>query len=259
MSDWRRTDRAPTVSGVRHDELRDFALGAAERLPRLFPVLRPRGEPALTFAEEAAVELGEDDEHVPPDIVDRGLALLERGEARRIAHVFARLEPTGWRQLLADGGDRRDVEHAIAVGAVKLSICERRPRPRTLLAALEEGAELPPGGAVALVLEPSYLWSITDAMAVVARVPAPDADDDAWDAAARAVQVVPKQAARVRQLAAPLRRQLPVRSLRRASALLQTDVERLDADEDVARHASAILLLGAAAGLPRIHTALSLN
>jgi hypothetical protein len=68
---------------VKGDELRDFALGAAERLPRLFPVLRPRGEQALSFAMEAADELGEDDEHVPLDMVDRRLALLDRDEARQ--------------------------------------------------------------------------------------------------------------------------------------------------------------------------------
>ena len=244
---------------MKGEELRDFALGAAERLPRLFPVLRPRGEHALTFAAEAADELGEDDEHVPPDLVDRGLALLERGEPRRIADVFARLEPTGWRQLLADAGGRSEVERAIAVGAVKLAICERRPRPRTLLAALEEGSDLPPGGAVGFVLEPTYLWSIKDAIAVAGRVPAPDPDDDTWEAAARGVKVAPAQAARVRELAGPLRRQLPVRSLRRASAVLQADLDQVAEDEDAARHAGAILLLGAAAGLPRIHSPVSLN
>jgi hypothetical protein len=244
---------------VGSDELRDFALDAAERLPRLFPALRPRGEHALTFAEEAAHGLGEDDEHVPPDMVDHGLELLARGEPRRIADIFARLEPSGWRQLLADAGHRGAVERAIAVGAVKLSICERRPRPRTLIAVLEEGADLPPGAAVGIVLEPLYLWSISDAIAIAGCVPARGADDDAWEAAARAVQVAPAQVARVRELAAPLRRQLPVRSLPRASALLQADVERVDEDDAAARHAGATLLLGAAAGLPRVHTGLSLN
>ena len=69
---------------------------------RCFPELRPRGEEVIAFAEETAAMLGEDDFHVPPDLLAEGLARVELAERRRLVEHFAADQPTGWRRLVAD-------------------------------------------------------------------------------------------------------------------------------------------------------------
>jgi len=130
---------------------------AAQNLARCFPELRPRGE-VIAFAEETAAMLGEDDFHVPPDLLADGLARVEIAERRRLVEHFAADQPAGWRTLVADfRANPVAAERALVRGAIKWLICERRDRPRSLLAALEGGDPLPrtPGALVGLVLEPS--------------------------------------------------------------------------------------------------------
>jgi hypothetical protein len=248
---------------VRIDDLGTFALDSAARLARLFPALRPIGPEALAFAQHAADELEEDDGHVPTDLLERGLALLGRGEPRRLGRMFAACQPEGWSRLLEDAGGRKeDLERAIAEGALTVAICERRARPRGLIAAFEDPRDAPPpdaGAAVGLVLEPAYLWCITDAIEAAPRAPSPDADDATWLAVVESIPVSSVQLARLRMLSEPLRRQLPIRSLPRASGVLRRDLAQVEQNDQAARRAAALLLLGASASLPRIESALSVN
>jgi hypothetical protein len=238
-----------------------FVVDCAEHLPRGAPELRPRSPEVLAFAERAADELGEDDGHVPPDLLAEGLRLLPRGEGRRLARQFAAAYPEGWHRLLGDSrGQRKRLERAFAVGALKVAICERRPRPRALIAQLEPH-DAPPaaGAAVAIVLEPASVWSAAEIFEAAGDAPHPDADDAVWVAAAEHVVVGPVHVERVRFLCRPLRRQLSVRSLPRASRLLIEDLDLVDEDDETARRAAALLLLGVAASLPRIETVVSSN
>jgi hypothetical protein len=242
-------------------DLDAFAIDCAEHLPRGAPDLRPRSPEVLAFAQRAAEELGEDDGHVPADLLAEGLRLLPPGEGRRLARTFAAAYPEGWHRLLGDSrGQRKRLERAFAAGALKVAICERRPRPRSLIAQLEPH-DAPPvdGAAVALVLEPAYVWSAAEVFEAAGDAPHPDADDAAWIAAAENVAVDRVHVERVRFLGRPLRRQLPVRSLTRASRLLTADLDLVDEDDDVARRAAALLLLGIAASLPRIEAVVSPN
>ncbi len=248
---------------MRIDDRSTFALDSAVRLARLFPALRPSGTEALAFAQRAADELEEDDGHVPSDLLERGLALLGRDEPRSLAQTFAAWQPEGWERLLEDAGGRQeDLERAIAEGALTIAICERRPRPRGLIAAFEDPRDAPPpdaGAAVGLVLEPAYLWCITDAIDAAALAPSSEADDAAWLAAVGSIPVSSAQVARLRMLSQPLRRQLPIRSLPRASRILRRDLVDVEQKDRAARRAAALLLLGASASLPRIESATSLN
>jgi hypothetical protein len=227
---------------------------AAQNLARCFPELRPRGEEVIAFAEETAAMLGEDDFHVPSDLLTEGLARVEMAERRRLVELFAGDQPAGWRRLVADfRANPVAAERALVRGAVKWLICERRDRPRSVLAALE-GEPLPrtPGALVALVLEASYLWSIVDAAAVPAEVSSLVDDDVSWVEAAESIardRVTAAHVDRVRMLLRPLEMQLPVRSLQRASKGLMADVQRVRRDADAAEVAAGLLLVGYAVGL----------
>jgi len=113
---------------------------AAQNLARCFPELRPRGEEVIAFAEETAAMLGEDDFHVPSDLLAEGLERVELAERRRLVEHFAADQPLGWRRLVADlRANPVAAERALVRGAIKWLICERRDRPRSVLAALEGG------------------------------------------------------------------------------------------------------------------------
>ena len=90
---------ARSVRGMRRGFKIDV-VEAAQNLARCFPELRPRGEEVIAFAEEIAAMLGEDDFHVPPDLLAEGLARVELAERRRLVEHFAADQPTGWRRLV---------------------------------------------------------------------------------------------------------------------------------------------------------------
>jgi hypothetical protein len=241
------------------------AFDMAQNLARCFPELRPRGEEAIAFAEETAALLGEDDFHVPSDLLVEGLERVEQVERRRLVELFAGDQPMGWRTLVADfRGNPVAAERALVRGAIKWAICERRDRPRSVLAPLEDDHPLPrtPGALVALVLEPSYLWSIVEASAVPVTVPSLVDDDVSWVKAAEPIardRVTPAHVDRVRMLLQPFATQLPIRSLPRASKSLAADVERVRRRTDAAEVAAGLLLVGYAVRLQPETLALSPN
>ncbi len=245
---------ARSVLGMRRGFKIDV-VEAAQNLARCFPELRPRGEEVIAFAEETAAMLGEDDFHVPPDLLAEGLACVELAERRRLVEHFAADQPTGWRRLVADlRANPVAAERALVCGAIKWLICEGRDRPRSVLAALEGGDPLPrtPGALVALVLEPSYLWSIVEAADVPAKVSSLVDDDVRWVEAAESIvreRVTQAHVDRVRTLLRPLETQLPVRSLQRASKALAADAQRVRRDADAAEVAAGLLLVGYAVRL----------
>jgi hypothetical protein len=237
----------------------------AQNLARCFPELRPSGAEVIAFADETAALLGEDDFHVPSDLLVEGLERVEQTERRRLVELFAGDQPMGWRTLVADfRGNRVAAEQALVRGAIKWLICERRDRPRSVLASLEADHPLPrtPGALVALVLEPSYLWSIVEASAVPASVPLLVDDDLSWLKTAESIardRVTQAHVDRVRMLLQPFATQLPIRSLPRASRVLAADVERVRRAAGAAEAAAGLLLVGYAVRLQPETLALSPN
>jgi hypothetical protein len=221
-----------------------LALAEAHDISALFPWVRPRNAVVEAFAERVALELDPRDPRVPVARVEEGVALLDESERRRIVADWAHRYPDRWSRLCAAVGDVALTERVVVSSAVRGAISERRPVPRGLVTALEDGAlSRSPCAALALVLAPPLVWTLDDA-ALVARAGGGTRNapffDVAEDLARERVQEWHVE--RVQWLADRLAGQLPVAGLPRASQILADACRRVGGDDATAGAVAAVLL-----------------
>lgn len=200
----------------------------------------------LRFAEEVADELGPSDGDVPADRIEQGLALLTADEQRHLVAQFADRHPDQWAAVRSDAADVPALERALAAGAVRAAIIERRLPPTSRLSDLERGIApiRSPRDVLAVTLPPEAIWSVIDVEA--AEQAAADAGTDGeW---LDAILVVAESRGheahplRVQVLAAALRRRLPVTDFRTASMMLDDAYGRAERNLDFAESVVVALL-----------------
>lgn len=233
---------------------RQRALAHAHNLAAFYPSLRPRGARFASFADSVAAALPEGPLPALPGEVNRGRALLDGAERRRLVASFAEGHPGEWEMLLAAAGEAALLERALLAGAILSAIGDRRPPPRALLQELE--SERFPRGPrlLGLVFPPMGVWSVEDAESVP---PSGRGFERALEE-----RVTDAEEERLRAFATRLARRLPFQRLPRISDALAeacTDVAR---DRDALRRAAAALLEAYALQLQfstELHTRLSWN
>jgi hypothetical protein len=189
-----------------------------------FPWLRPESTGVLRFSEEVADELGSNDGEVPLERIAEGVALFGPDERRCLVSGFAGRHPDEWAAVGSDAGDVPALERSLVAGAVRVAILERRLPPLLRLDHLERGIA-PAHSAreiLAVTLQPEAVWSVIDRQEAAQAAERADTERD-WLRAILAVGVArlhEVHAARVRTLAAALRRRLPAPRFPAASALL---------------------------------------
>jgi hypothetical protein len=216
------------------------------KLAGFFPWLRPEETAVLRFAEDVAHELGPNDGDVPPERVDKAVALVGDAERRRLVEQFARRQCEQWEAVCADAGDTPALERSLVRGAVRAAIVERRLPATSRLADLESGKApvRSPRDVLAVTLLPETVWSAPDEQA--AEQAAADAETEReWLTAVTTVAVErlhDAHARRVQALAAALRRRLPALGFPTASAMLDDAYVRAETSRDFAETVVLALL-----------------
>jgi hypothetical protein len=237
-------------SGVRSALL--SALAYVHDLPGLFPSLRPETPAVLGVAERLAAELGEDDGHVPGELIQDVLVLVDPAARERLVDLHEIDAPGNWAQVVADAGDELLLLRCLAAGAIEAEICDRRARPTMQIAQLERMDKLTTSPALLFgaVIPAGSVWSIVEAKSAV--------DAAVHSTGAGWLEVVEERGgdtvtcahvARLRKLVSALARQLPIRTLPRASARLADAAERVRTEQRLARETTVMLLVAYAAAL----------
>jgi hypothetical protein len=226
--------------------LRMRAIEWAGQLPGFFPWLRPEGSDVLRFAEQVAGELGPNDGEVPKERIEQGRALLGPHRQQRLVERFVDRHPDQWAALRADSGEGPALERALAAGAVRVVISERRLPPLLRLDHLERGIAPAhsPREVLAVTLPPDGIWSAPDEQAAE-RAAGGAATETEWLRAITSVAVERLHEAhgrRVQALAASLRRRLPAVGFPVASALLEDAYGRVESSREFAKEVALALL-----------------
>ena len=226
----------------RNEYARVQALREAEGIPFLFPSVRLRGRAIGDFADETAASFPATDD-VP---VEKGLALVEPQELRRLVESWAEPYADRWLSLTTASGDIGAAERALALGALRAAVAERQPTPRELLEPFDDGAlHRSPLAALALVLPAQLVWSIDEARAAQAAAEGrrkARQRHDAVEGVARAL-VTAEHVRRLRTLAARLSAELASCDVPGASRVLGDGCRRVERDDANAKAAAAGLLI----------------
>lgn len=251
-----RNAPCPCGSGLKYKRCcgaaprRDTALAHLQNAAALIPALRPRGTEVLAFAGRTADELGENDGHVPDEVVAEGLPLVDAVDRAQIVACFADACPDEWSRAAAIG---EIAERELVGSAIRGAVCDRRPVARTHLVLIEVEEHLPSevGTRLGLVLPAGAVWGFPDAEAILPELPPGFLWQRVWEPREGPLleRVEDWQADRVRLLCDALARHLPLPSLPRASRIVGTDCEAALADDDQARRVAATLLLSLASWL----------
>ncbi len=229
------------------------ALAEAHDASALFPSIRPRDPVLEAYAEQVAAALDPSDPRVPIDAVERGVALVDERERRRIVDDWASAHPQSWASLSGVAGDVQLVERAFVASAVRGSISERRPVARSALVPLEDGAlGRSPVAALGLVLPPPLVWDRTDAIAIAGVLGKQrNVDEVRFDSIlARARErTTDEHVDRLRVVADRLAKELPVHEMPVASATAAAGCAQIASDDAVAAELAALLLVTYAASL----------
>jgi uncharacterized membrane protein len=221
------------------------ALGEAHDISVLFPWVRPHDPVVDAFAERVALELDPDDSFVPPQVIEDGVALLDRRERDRIVETWAERYSEAWASLCAAAGDDELLRHAVVASAVRGAICERRPPPRECVEPLEMGLlRGAPCSTLAFVIAPALVWTREQAVVVAGAVAHLRSTRERFDALHDLTNgwVAEQHVDRVRVLAARLQTRLPVDGLPQASETLAEGCRQVEAEEELAAGLAAVLL-----------------
>jgi hypothetical protein len=221
------------------------ALAQLMTLGMQFPQLRPRTEPFARWAERVAAN----DLAAPP--LDEGFSLLDSSELARIEGEHAKQHPSAWRSLVDDLGDDETARQALVRGAVVAGVWERRPLEDEAVGVLEDWPEEDAAEALALVLDPTDLWSVAESDAAESVLAELDdkLDDDAYESAWEAVVAQQAQAlatawhdARLRELVGRWRSRLPLDDFPVATSSLAAACEAFERDSSVRTRLAGLLL-----------------
>ncbi len=223
-----------------------FALGSD------YPALRPRGAAVCGAVREAAACLGSREGAIPRPVVERLLERCDAREIRRLELLADVVAPARWRPLLDEAG----AEHArepLLVGVLSAAVAELQPPPEWLAAMREGTADEAPGpvNVLASLLRPESVWSIDEARAAQslgARV----GNLPKRIAGVRSFALANTDEARrkkVRIIAEPVKRMLPVAGAPRTTAHLEEADRLIAADDRPATEACFLLLLAYVMGL----------
>ena len=230
----------------------DILLGLAS----MFPLLRPD---CPEFDEWLDAQ---DPSQMTETMLEDGERLLPLAESERIAHEHERHFPDLWRSFVDHVGDPAEAEQMVLAGAIVSALQEARTIDPDVLELIEErGDDLKtdPAELLALVLDPTDVWSIAEAAEVdEALALVPDfLDDDAyavlWDAAIELALRQSWSERHERRLARLVRRlQARVHPVDRpgASQLLTDACAAFEGDEKVRRRLAALLLVDSVDLLP---------
>jgi hypothetical protein len=230
----------------REDPERLQALAEAHDLAALFPFLRPRGTAVEAFAERAADQLGEATE-IPPELVEKGIELLDETERRRLVDAYAEEYSGPWASLCEAVGDTSLAERALVASSVRAAIGERRLPPRRVLVEVErlENELDSPIKVLLFCLSPPSVWSIIDAMTAMSAGADHERASIEWLREVDEValeRVGPDHDERVRALAGHIARRLPLPGLPRTSAFLDEACAAVESDAELARDVALHLL-----------------
>jgi hypothetical protein len=230
------------------------ALREAESVAALFPAVRVETSAVDAFVERVAAELPDEDD-VPEGVLDSGLSQVGPDETRRAVETWSRPYADRWASLVTAAGDVEAAERALVIGALRIAIAERQRTPHDVLKQLENGRlEHSPYAALAVVVPPSFVWSVDEAHAAAVVRDAhrrPRARFNAVEEVAYALMTF-GHVHRTRGLVATLARELPVPELPTASRVVAAAAERVAQDLDGARATTAALLIGYAEELRHI-------
>jgi hypothetical protein len=222
----------------------------------MFPLLRPD---CPEFDEWLDAQ---DPSQMTETMLEDGERLLPPAESERIAREHERGFPDLWRSFVDDVGDPAEAEQMVLAGAIVSALQEARTIDPDVLELIEERGDdikTDPAELLALVLDPTDVWSIAEAAAVdEALALVPDfLDDDAyailWDAAIELALRQSWSERHERRLARLVRRlQARVRPVDRpgASQLLTDACAAFEGDEKVRRRLAALLLVDSIDLLP---------
>jgi hypothetical protein len=188
------------------------------------PLLRPASS---TAAVRIAAALPIDTERVPKAVVEELIAGISEGEARRFAGLADQLAPPAWRALVSAVGAEHAREPLLA-GVATAALSELLPPPRWLVVMREATVERAPGplNVLASLLHPESVWSKEEAGAAqaLAGPRAPERAVEAVFSFAR-TELARWRLERVRLIAAPLARLLPLAGAPRTSDHLLKAIE----------------------------------
>lgn len=221
------------------------ALGEAHDISVLFPWVRPQDGVLDAFAERIALELDPEDSFVPPQVIEEGVALLDRRERDRIVDAWAERYPEVWTSLCTAARDEELVRHTVVASAVRGAICERRPPPRECLEPLESGLlRRSPCSALAFVIAPPLVWGREQAFVAAGAVAHLRDTRKRFDMLHDLTNgwVADEHIERVRVLASRLLSRLPVDGLPQASETLAEGCRQVEAEEELAAGLAAVLL-----------------
>jgi SEC-C motif len=241
-------DREPEL--VRKAQVADVLLGLAT----MFPLLRPECPEFDAWLE------AQDASQMSETMVEAGESQLPETERERIAHEHARDFPELWRSLVHDLGEA-EAEQLVLFGAIVAALREARTLDPNVLELIEEqGDELreDPAEMLALVVEPTDVWSIAEATAMNEAFECiPDSFDEVyevlWDAALRlelSRSWSERHERRLSRLVRRLHGQLKLVESAAARELLHDACVAFERDEHVRRRLAAMLLADLVDALP---------
>jgi hypothetical protein len=228
-------------------------LAEAGDIAALFPAVRPRDPILDAFARRAARAVDPRLPRVPVAAVEEGFALLDEPERRRIVASWTEPYRDRWEAMLADGGRALPMERALIAGAVRMAIADHVPPAYERFALLEGGMlRSHPADALSILVPPSAIWSIDEAVWATLLVPPASASASAsesdFDRRMAALErrtpacVGGEHTERVRAAAARLRASLPVVGLPRASATAAAGCDDVRRDDAICSAIAARLL-----------------
>ena len=174
---------------------------------------RQRGRQARALAEAESIALFFPD--VRPRMVVESVESLSASERRRIVDAWTTRFPERWAVLVGEVGDVALAEHAVAVGAVRAAIGERKPCDPAGIAEIEGLPAVHPGNALVAVIPPSTVWEYDVALEAAAA-----AGDRESTIASIGFGSFSRCEPRLRDRVAWVERQLPFQAFPRASAVL---------------------------------------
>jgi hypothetical protein len=206
------------------------------------PLLRPASN---TAAVRVAAALPIDTEQVPKALVEELMAGISEAEARRLAGLADQLAPPAWRALVSAVGAEHAGEPLLA-GVATAALSELLPPPRWLVVMREATADMAPGplNVLASLLHPESVWSKAEADAAqgLAGPLAPERAVEAVFSFARA-ELARWRLERVRLIAAPLARLLPLADAPRTSGDLLKAIELVRRGSRAPEELCCLLLL----------------
>ena len=206
------------------------------------PLLRPASS---TAAARIAAALPIDTEQVPKALVEELMAGISEAEARRLAGLADQLAPPAWRALVSAVGAEHAGEPLLA-GVATATLSELLPPPRWLVVMREATAETAPGPLTVLasLLHPESVWSKeeADAAQALADPLPPEHAVEAVFSFAR-TELARWRLERVRLIAAPLARLLPLADAPRTSRDLLKAIELVRRGRRAPEELCCLLLL----------------